>query len=50
MRNMFLLAMVGLVAQLVDGSLGMACGATWWSFIFGYGQLRGNPQHIISLR
>ena len=28
MRNLFVLAVVGLIAQLVDGSLGMAYGVT----------------------
>ncbi|HET7306046.1 MAG TPA: TSUP family transporter, partial [Segeticoccus sp.] len=28
MRNLFLLAVIGLVAQLIDGSLGMAYGVT----------------------
>lgn len=37
MKNIFILAVVGLVAQLVDGSLGMAYGATSATLLLAVG-------------
>jgi hypothetical protein len=37
MRNFLLLAIVGLIAQLVDGSLGMAYGVTSQSLLLTVG-------------
>jgi uncharacterized membrane protein YfcA len=38
MRNFLLLAIVGLIAQLVDGSLGMAYGVTSQSLLLTVGK------------